>query len=195
MVESSGLLNRRRGLNLYRGFESPPLRQINHLRPISRTLGSQYLTGAAWGGKNGPAYRASLLAGTAAPICERPMDLRKTPPLRAGNPISRVPCARTWPGIYREPAAAGRPKAAGPQWTPGDFFQHGRAASALRRKGCSGVAARLAAASEPASLPTGHSGTKAGTGRPLPVITNSSHGRRGPRSSRPGPRSKYSASA
>ena len=28
MVESSGLLNRRRGLNLYRGFESPPLRQI-----------------------------------------------------------------------------------------------------------------------------------------------------------------------
>ena len=27
MVESSGLLNRRRGLNLYRGFESPPLRQ------------------------------------------------------------------------------------------------------------------------------------------------------------------------
>ena len=27
MVESSGLLNRRRGINLYRGFESPPLRQ------------------------------------------------------------------------------------------------------------------------------------------------------------------------
>ncbi len=28
MVESSGLLNRRTGLNLYRGFESPPLRQL-----------------------------------------------------------------------------------------------------------------------------------------------------------------------
>jgi hypothetical protein len=28
VVESSGLLNRRRGLNLYRGFESPPLRQL-----------------------------------------------------------------------------------------------------------------------------------------------------------------------
>ena len=28
MVESSGLLNRRTGLNLYRGFESPSLRQI-----------------------------------------------------------------------------------------------------------------------------------------------------------------------
>ena len=27
MVESSGLLNRRTGLNLYRGFESLPLRQ------------------------------------------------------------------------------------------------------------------------------------------------------------------------
>jgi hypothetical protein len=27
VVESTGLLNRRRGLNLYRGFESPPLRQ------------------------------------------------------------------------------------------------------------------------------------------------------------------------
>jgi hypothetical protein len=26
VVESSGLLNRRTGLNLYRGFESPPLR-------------------------------------------------------------------------------------------------------------------------------------------------------------------------
>ena len=35
MVESSGLLNRRRGLNLYRGFESPPLRQNNPFR-ISR---------------------------------------------------------------------------------------------------------------------------------------------------------------
>ena len=29
MVESSGLLNRRRGLNLYRGFESLPLRHVS----------------------------------------------------------------------------------------------------------------------------------------------------------------------
>ena len=34
MVESSGLLNRRRRLKLYRGFESPPLRQIRYDRPI-----------------------------------------------------------------------------------------------------------------------------------------------------------------
>ena len=34
MVESSGLLNRRRGLNLYRGFESPPLRQIPNSLPF-----------------------------------------------------------------------------------------------------------------------------------------------------------------
>jgi hypothetical protein len=32
VVESSGLLNRRRGLNLYRGFESPPLRQRFQVR-------------------------------------------------------------------------------------------------------------------------------------------------------------------
>jgi hypothetical protein len=30
VVESSGLLNRRRGLNLYRGFESLPLRHLTH---------------------------------------------------------------------------------------------------------------------------------------------------------------------
>ena len=38
MVESSGLLNRRTGLNLYRGFESLPLRQplgIDQLQPGS----------------------------------------------------------------------------------------------------------------------------------------------------------------
>ena len=34
MVESSGLLNRRRALKLYRGFESLPLRQINYLHGI-----------------------------------------------------------------------------------------------------------------------------------------------------------------
>ena len=32
MVESSGLLNRRRVIKLYRGFESPPLRHPNRQR-------------------------------------------------------------------------------------------------------------------------------------------------------------------
>ena len=32
---SEGLLNRRRGINLYRGFESPPLRQTNQQRAKS----------------------------------------------------------------------------------------------------------------------------------------------------------------
>jgi HAD superfamily hydrolase (TIGR01509 family) len=38
VVESSGLLNRRRGLNLYRGFESPPLRQNHSQNFASRTM-------------------------------------------------------------------------------------------------------------------------------------------------------------
>ena len=38
MVESSGLLNRRRALKLYRGFESLPLRQLNHLHSFSGSL-------------------------------------------------------------------------------------------------------------------------------------------------------------
>ena len=40
MVESSGLLNRRTGLNLYRGFESPPLRQPNKYRLYAKDGGA-----------------------------------------------------------------------------------------------------------------------------------------------------------
>jgi hypothetical protein len=36
VVESSGLLNRQGGLNLLRGFESPPLRHINKLYKIKK---------------------------------------------------------------------------------------------------------------------------------------------------------------
>ena len=39
MVESSGLLNRRTGLNLYRGFESPPLRQTKLSKHIQALQG------------------------------------------------------------------------------------------------------------------------------------------------------------
>jgi hypothetical protein len=49
VVESSGLLNRRRGLNLYRGFESPPLRhiflfKINNLQLDAVTVADLYAT-------------------------------------------------------------------------------------------------------------------------------------------------------
>ena len=41
MAECGGLLNRCRGQNLYRGFESPPLRQILYLIQTSSLGGTR----------------------------------------------------------------------------------------------------------------------------------------------------------
>jgi hypothetical protein len=69
VVESSGLLNRRRGLNLYRGFESLPLRQINNLRSVGKLrFGLVVLAGE----RSLTCSHSSYSAGTTLPELELP---------------------------------------------------------------------------------------------------------------------------
>ena len=100
MVESSGLLNRRRGLNLYRGFESPPLRHLQIPQIVTRDssdaprLGSCNGIAASRpiGTQLAPKFRGAVrchMTFVAHVVCS--MALRRTSSTRAA-------ACSSWPG-------------------------------------------------------------------------------------------------
>ena len=78
MVESSGLLNRRRGINLYRGFESPPLRQLaaDRLRWTSLLSNRSFVTGTRFASRRAEVREALQRRFESRPRLQRAVPIR-----------------------------------------------------------------------------------------------------------------------